>query len=303
MSVLAISQRLPEAVDTALAWARREGWNPGLADAPCFAAADAAGFFLGAIDGRPAATISLVKYGARFAFLGLYIVDPDLRGRGHGIALWRAALATAAGRNVGLDGVVAQQDNYRRSGFRLAYRNIRFRGSAPAAVATDSALARSATMTGDAAPARSATTADMHLVPAAAVPFATLDAYDATCFPAARAPFLRAWVAMPGARALAAMRAGALAGYGVIRPAWSGWKIGPLFADTPAVADALFQGLAAAAPAGEIFLDVPEPNGEALALARRYAMTPVFETARMYTGPAPDVPLARIYGVTTFELG
>lgn len=291
MSALVISQRLPDAVDTALAWARREGWNPGHADAPCFAAADATGFFLGTIDGEPATTISLVKYGARFAFLGLYIVDPGLRGRGHGIAIWRAALAAAAGRNVGLDGVVAQQDNYRRSGFRLAYRNIRFRGVSPAA------------MTGDAARGAVAGTVEAPLVPAAAVPFATLDAYDAGCFSTRRTPFLRAWIAMPGGRALAAMREGALVGYGVIRPAVNGWKIGPLFADAPAVADALFRGLAAAAPASEIFLDVPEPNGEALALVQRYAMTPVFETARMYTGPAPDVPLARVYGVTTFELG
>lgn len=32
-------------------------------------------------------------------------------------------------------------------------------------------------------------------------------------------------------------------------------------------------------------------------------MKPVFETARMYTGAAPDIALARLYGVTTFELG
>jgi hypothetical protein len=32
-------------------------------------------------------------------------------------------------------------------------------------------------------------------------------------------------------------------------------------------------------------------------------MKPVFETARMYTGPAPDLPLSRLYGVTSFELG
>ena len=41
-------------------------------------------------------------------------------------AIWNAAMDSLAGRNVGLDGVVAQQDNYRKSGFRLAYRNVRF---------------------------------------------------------------------------------------------------------------------------------------------------------------------------------
>jgi hypothetical protein len=32
-------------------------------------------------------------------------------------------------------------------------------------------------------------------------------------------------------------------------------------------------------------------------------MTPVFSTARMYTGLAPDVSWDRTYGVTSFELG
>ena len=35
--------------------------------------------------------------------------------------------------------------------------------------------------------------------------------------------------------------------------------------------------------------------------ARRIA--PVFETARMYRGSVPALPLNRIFGVTTFELG
>jgi hypothetical protein len=38
-------------------------------------------------------------------------------------------------------------------------------------------------------------------------------------------------------------------------------------------------------------------------LAERSGRSPVFETARMYAGPAPDEPVERIHGVTTFELG
>jgi hypothetical protein len=32
-------------------------------------------------------------------------------------------------------------------------------------------------------------------------------------------------------------------------------------------------------------------------------MTPVFETARIYSRSAPDLPLSEIYGITSFELG
>ena len=53
----------------------------------------------------------------------------------------------------------------------------------------------------------------------------------------------------------------------------------------------------------EYFLDIPEPNREALALARRYRLAPVFETARMYAGAEPELPLQRLYGITSFELG
>ena len=52
-----------------------------------------------------------------------------------------------------------------------------------------------------------------------------------------------------------------------------------------------------------MFLDVPEPNQSALGLAARYGLAPAFETARMYRGAAPALPLDLIYGITSFELG
>ena len=88
-----------------------------------------------------------------------------------------------------------------------------------------------------------------------------------------------------------------------IRAAEVGWKVGPLFADTPGIADRLFTALTARHHGEPVFLDVPQPNAEALVLAERHAMRPVFETARMYTGGDPGVPLDRIFGITSFELG
>ena len=102
----------PEEIAIAIDWAAAEGWNPGLADAACFATVDPRGFLIGELDGEPAATVSCVNYDASFAFLGFYIVRPDLRGRGHGLRIWNAAIAHAGARVIGLDGVVAQQENY-----------------------------------------------------------------------------------------------------------------------------------------------------------------------------------------------
>jgi hypothetical protein len=48
---------------------------------------------------------------------------------------------------------------------------------------------------------------------------------------------------------------------------------------------------------------VPHANPAALDLARTYLDAPVFETARMYRNGRPPEDVARVFGVTTFELG
>jgi hypothetical protein len=115
-------------LDLAVEWAAQEGWNPGLADADCFYATDPDGFLIGCLGSEPIGCISVVRYPGRFGFLGFYIVVPEMRDRGYGYRLWKAGMERLEGCTVGLDGVVAQQANYRRSGFALAHRNIRFRG-------------------------------------------------------------------------------------------------------------------------------------------------------------------------------
>ena len=114
-------------VETLVAWAAGEGWNPGLRDAAAFHAADPQGFLGAFVAGRMAAGISAVDYGG-FGFIGLYICRPDMRGRGYGRAVWDAGMARLAQTTVGLDGVPAQQANYRSMGFAPAYRTFRFSG-------------------------------------------------------------------------------------------------------------------------------------------------------------------------------
>ena len=93
-------------------------------------------------------------------------------------------------------------------------------------------------------------------------------------------------------------------GYGVIRPCRTGYKIGPLFADSPELAESLFLALTSKVQATEpIFLDTPEVNQAAVALAERHAMQVSFETARMYTGDFPELPVNRLFGMTSFEIG
>ena len=262
--------------------AAREGWNPGLHDAACFAEADPDGFLIAEVDGRLAGCLSAVSYAGRFGFIGLYIVVPEWRGRGIGWRMWTQGMQRLTGHLIGLDGVPAQQDNYRKSGFVLAWQNVRYAGTARHAVL----------------PPNDA------IVPLADVDFAALVADDRRVFPAPRERFLRAWIAMPDAAGLACVESGRLTGWGLIRRCREGHKIGPLVADTKTVANALHAALCTCVPDGDaVYLDVPLPNVEAVALAESHGMRGVFETARMYTGTAPACELDRVFGVTTFELG
>ncbi len=268
----------PEDVQLALDWAAEEGWNPGLQDADCFHAADPEGFFVGLLDGEPIACGFAVIYDDSFAFFGGYIVRPEFRGKGYGMRLTKVRQAYVGPRNVGLDGVAAMEEKYARLGFRQAYRNRRYEGTAQ----------------GEERPG---------VVEISRLPFREVVAYDTIHFSAPRPGFLRKWLVPPGGAALGAVREGRLAGFGVLRPCRTGYKIGPLFADDETTADDLFQSLCARAEGWPVSIDVPEPNRAAVALAERHGMTSSLEVARMYLKGAPDMPMNHVFGITSFELG
>src|SRR5439155_818043 len=102
---------------------------------------------------------------------------------------------------------------------------------------------------------------------------------------------------------LALIDDGELAGWGVIRPCRNGFKIAPLVAGHRDDAEIIFSTLCGAVGREKVFLDVPEVNREAIALAASHGLKPVFETARMYNGSIRPMRIDRLYGVTTFELG
>jgi len=273
-------------LEMGLDWAAEEGWNPGLHDGDSFYSADPDGFLLGLQGNEPVGMVSAVRYGATFGFIGMFIVRPAFRGQGFGRSLWEAALQRLSGRTVGLDGVVAQQDNYRKAGFVLAHHNTRYEGTVSAPADPE----------------------DPRVVPAGTLGTAALVCYDRPFFAEARPAFLESWVAQTGSVALAWVEDGRLAGLGVARPCRSGAKIGPLAADRADIARTLRHALAARRPPGELLqLDVPVlPGGTGPGpdLARALGLTSTFATARMYTGgPAPALDLQRLYGISTLELG
>ncbi|WP_438464103.1 GNAT family N-acetyltransferase [Marinomonas sp. PE14-40] len=286
MADLQIRKMTQEELCLALSWAALEGWNPGLHDAQTYFPADPNGFLLAELDGKPIGCISAIKYSSDFAFIGFYLVKPEYRGQGYGMQLWQAAMSYSSGCNIGLDGVAAQQENYQKSGFELAYANVRFQGEV-GLVNSD----KLSNLKGS-------------LVPFDTLMLSSLFTYEKAFFPADRTAFIQAWVEQNDANVLAYIDEGKVQGYGVIRQCQTGYKIAPLFADSAEIARSLITALTANLPKGsEFFLDVPGCHHDAMLLAKEHAMEPVFETARMYTQTRPELPLNRIYGVTSFEIG
>lgn len=268
-------------LDMAVDWAAQEGWNPGLYDADSFYTTDPDGFFMGFLDDKPIACVSAVAYNQDFGFVGFYIVKPKYRGHGYGYKIWQHAINYLTTQNIGLDGVIEQQENYKKSGFKLAYSNIRHEGKSTKIKSISK-----------------------NIVKLNKINFQELLSYDDQFFPVSRPQFLKPWIKQPESTVLGYIKQDKLAGYGMIRKCRQGYKIGPLFADSKIIAKKLLAALINSLDKNQPFyLDVPEPNQQAVALAKKFKMKKVFGTARMYTQNEPKLPINQIFGVTTFELG
>lgn len=275
-----IRRMRPEEIQIAIDWAATEGWNPGLYDAEIFSVVDADGFFIGSLGHDPVAVGSAVAYNDHFAFCGLYIVHPDFRRRGYGLALTRARLEYVGARNAGIDGVIENIPIYERVGYRLDHINTRYRGIA-------------------------SPVPELHpcVTELSAVPMPLIERYDRQCFPAERAKFLYAWVTQLQSQGYAYLDEGFLKGYAVRRKCIDGHKIGPLFADSPQIAAHLLDALLLEIPGDPFYLDLSHANPEVDALIRDYQLQEVFGAGRMYLKGKPYIAEDKVFGVTTFELG
>lgn len=272
---------IDEVKNIAVEWAAVEGWNPGLYDYLAFYNCDPNGFFVGLLDNIPIACISAISYEGKFGFIGFYIVKPEFRGMGYGLKVWNKGIEYLSNHNIGLDGVVAQQSNYAKSGFKLAYSNIRYEGRANAMSIKNN-----------------------NIFPFINEHFNTLVEYDNNFFPVPRRNFLKHWFNLPDSATFLSLENNKITGCATIRKCRVGYKVGPLFAETYEIAESLFAVCNNFAEAGSpIYLDTPEVNFSAVSLAEENDMKQVFGTARMYTKEIPNINVDRIYGVTTFELG
>ena len=185
-------------------------------------------------------------------------------------------MARLTGRLVGLDGVPAQQDNYRRSGFELAYRNVRYGGRRGRA-------------------GRSASSTREHSLRAAA-------RFRRPVVPGAEAGFLAGWISLPESLALAAVEDGELRGFGVAGGAGTATRSAR---STPRAA----RSRSGCSTVCAMALQVSRSSSMCRSPTRRRSPWPKGAISSRRSrrpgcnGPAPAIDLTQLYGVTTFELG
>lgn len=269
---------------TLVKWADEEGWNPGPYDADVYWETDPEGYYGYYLDGELIAGGSIVSYNGEFGFMGFFIVKPELRSQGIGNQLWyqrRNKLLSRLNKDasIGMDGVVDMQPFYGKGGFEIAFRDERYKLFGKSFKIHD----------------------DIYEI--TDTDFPEIIEYDKKYFGFDRRVFITNWLEMPEVKAYKFVKDKKIQGMIIIRKANKGFKVCPLFAENPEIAEELLKAALNYVEDEPLYLDIPVINIEAKKLVEKYNGKYVFECARMYYGKQPDVNVNNIFGITTFELG
>lgn len=216
------------------------GWNQVAGDWEQLLALGGAGCLVAEAEGEVAGTLTSVVYDRRFAWIGMVLVDPALRGRGIATALMRQAIEALGGVEARLDATPQGHPLYARLGFIEEGRLVR--------------------MTRD--QGGSAADAGGHPAPPPGTwPMESRDldevlARDLGAFGASRATLLRwAFRRAPALARVVVGQSGDVRGYCFGRPGHRWWQIGPVVADGLDAAEALVSGCVGAAGDAPLVID------------------------------------------------
>ncbi|KAG0085614.1 hypothetical protein BGZ93_000545 [Podila epicladia] len=307
-------------------WANSEQWNPTAQGADLgdvYFPLDSGAFFAGIVispttgESKIVSILSGVRFGAEQAWVGFYIVDPAQRGHGYGLKTFEHVLSKHLGdsgiTSVGLDGVMAQVSNYRKSGFtNVGWQNERRHGDLVKLVEVQEAALADKIRNGGVSGLRDLATVDEAQLAAMEVRYSGLK----------RPEFVRRWVQFHSGvqetkhrfnTALLAEDGKTVLGYGCIRPAQTSYRIGPIYASSTEVAKQILVKLAIDVvevekrhPLGvplEIDIDVPNTNKHAVELFDGLGWKDTFPSLRMWKGPVPEHDVSGVFGVASLEVG
>jgi hypothetical protein len=137
------------------------------------------------------------------------------------------------------------------------------------------------------------------------VPFETILAYDTLHVGSERRRFLSSWLSLPENHSVCIMEQNTIKGFGCIRPATDGYRIGPLFANSVEYASTLLAALISTVSVEHtVYVDIPDTNPDSLQLFTENDFVYKYACGRMYTKGLPqNVPRNEVFAIATLELG
>ncbi|WP_432800270.1 GNAT family N-acetyltransferase [Poriferisphaera sp. WC338] len=266
-------------------WARSEGWNPCMGDVEAIYAMDSDGFYVCKDQGRIVGSISAVIYDRAYAFIGLLIVDQAYRGGMMLRELLEAVCSRIRSKGIqsaGCDGVLENVRKYERLGFELAYMQARFvyvvHGTET--ICSECSLVQQAD-------------------------YEEVQSFVRQYEPELRKGMVRRWHEDAGAKGYMVHDGnGEIIGYGAVRKACEGYRVGPLYAVDNVAAKKLLMSLISLVPKNErVQIDVPEVNSDGIEMVKQMGMQKKWQLGRMYYGMWPQVDVNGIFGVWSAEVG
>ncbi|MBX9704429.1 MAG: GNAT family N-acetyltransferase, partial [Silvanigrellaceae bacterium] len=217
--------------------------------------------------------------------LGPFIVKKEYRNQGYGTQIWQSAMALIQDNpTIILHAVPLQIPRYQKQGFESQYIN--------------QGWTLRNTLSREKEPFTEAQSITPEWLPA-------VIHYDKTIFGASRKKLLTEVLKLSCVHSVLLDNEGQVTGFGLIRPCRDGYRVGPLFADTPEQAKQIFSYLIKMVDEDKIIVDIPQKNPFSNLFVEYFGLKAISEgeTNAMLKGENIEQNFDKNYGVFSLEIG
>ncbi|CAI6051858.1 GNAT family N-acetyltransferase [Cohnella sp. JJ-181] len=281
------------------------GWNQTEEDWRGYLAFDPEGCYLAEFGREPAGTMTTIRYGDRFGWIGMVLVHPDYRGRGIATELLQLGiryLQESGVRCIKLDATAMGKKVYVPLGFVEEYdvRRYELSCSPPASGLKVGAISDSASES----VYKSGSGYKVEVRPLSGDLLDEIAAYDEIVFGASRRAVLDRLSSRDAHYSLYTRDERGITGYMMAHQGYEAVQIGPWAASDAHTAEMLLTALLSQIGHGKVFFDLPVPNAEGIELAEKHGFRIQRAFCRMYLGENECAGWpARIYGTSGAEKG
>jgi GNAT superfamily N-acetyltransferase len=249
------------------------GWNQTAADWRRFLEGSPDGCFVAAVDAQVRGTVTTIPFEARFAWIGMVLVDPEYRGRGIGTTLLETAIDYLDRQNLSalkLDATPQGQPLYEKLGFKAEYAITRWTRRRPSSEAAQPS------------PPKAHDSVSQELL-------ARIDEFDRQVFGADRSVLLKSLHAEAPEFTRDVVAGGALTGYAFGRRGAFADHLGPWIATDAGSARQLLEAFLASSSRETQIVDCVNAHPAAGELLKSFGFSPTRPLVRMFRG-ANDYP-------------